>query len=263
MANVIESGLNSVTPLGHGVCKYLWTLPMFHCAGWTFPWSVTAVGGVHVCLRKIDYGEIWRYLIDQGVTHYNAAPTVNLNLLSHPSARKLDNPVRVTVAASAPSASLFERMTSFNLQPVHVYGLTEVYGPSTKNYYLPSFHDLPDEKRWSNMARWQGHAFVGAREARVVKRTDGKPGWIDVKRDGKEVGEIIFRGNIVMKGYFNNVEGTKKAFEGGWFWSGDLAVIHPGGQIEIVDREKDIIISGIITWDVSDFRGREYFVVVG
>src|SRR3954447_6593304 len=113
MTNIIESGLNSVTPLGQGVCKYLWTLPMFHCAGWTFPWGVTAVGGVHVCLRKIDYAEIWRYLIHEGVTHFNAgilfffslqmatliyvAPTVNLNLLSHPDAQKLTDPVRVTV----------------------------------------------------------------------------------------------------------------------------------------------------------------------
>jgi len=190
------------------------------------------------------------------------APTVNLNLLSHPSARKLDHPVRVTVAASAPSASLFERMTAFNLQPVHVYGLTEVYGPSTKNYYLPSFHELPDEKRWSNMARWQGHAFVGAREARVVKRNpDDKSKWTDVKRDGKDIGEIVFRGNIVMKGYFNNPEGTKKAFEGGWFWSGDLAVMHPGGQIEIVDREKDIIISGA-THKSPNYRWREYLLAI-
>lgn len=173
------------------------------------------------------------------------APTVNLNLLSHPSATKLDHPVRVTVAASAPSATLFEKMTAHNLLPVHVYGLTEVYGPSTKNYYLPSFHELPPEKKWSNMAKWQGHAFLGTREARVVKRNPKtKQGWEDVARDGKDVGEIVFRGNIVMKGYLNNEEGTKKAFEGGWFWSGDLAVIHPGGQIEIVDREKDIIISG-------------------
>ena len=173
------------------------------------------------------------------------APTVNLNLLSHPSAKKLDRPVRVTVAASAPSASLFQRMTAHNLQPVHVYGLTEVYGPSTKNYYLPSFNELPDEHKWNNMAKWQGHAFLGTRETRVVKRTTtSKQGWIDVERNGKDVGEIVFRGNIVMKGYLNNAEGTKKAFEGGWFWSGDLAVMHPGGQIEIVDREKDIIISG-------------------
>jgi acyl-CoA synthetase (AMP-forming)/AMP-acid ligase II len=218
---------------------------MFHCAGWTYPWSITAVGGVHVCLRKIDYAEIWRYLTEDGVTHYCAAPTVNLNLLSHPSAQVLKQPVRVTVAASAPSASLFQKMTSHNLLPVHVYGLTEVYGPSTKNYYLPSFHELPEEHRWNNMAKWQGHGFVGAREVRVVKRTNTtKEGFTDVSRDGKDVGEIVFRGNIVMKGYWKNAEGTKKAFEGGWFWSGDLAVVHPGGQIEIVDREKDIIISG-------------------
>jgi acyl-CoA synthetase (AMP-forming)/AMP-acid ligase II len=159
-------------------------------------------------------------------------------------AKKLDRPVRVTVAASAPSASLFERMAAYNLLPVHVYGLTEVYGPSTKNYYLPSFHDLPEDKRWSSMV-WQGHGSVGARDVRVVKRTtQTKQGWMDVLRDGKDVGEVVFRGNIVMKGYYKNPEGTKKAFERGWFWSGDLAIVHPGGQIEIVDREKDIIISG-------------------
>ena len=209
------------------------------------------MGGVHVCLRKIDYAEIWRNLTEHGVTHYCAAPTVNLNLLAHPSAKVLNQPVRVTVAASAPSAPLFQKMTSHNLLPVHVYGLTEVYGPSTKNYYLPSFHELPEEKRWHNMAKWQGHGFVGTREVRVVKRTNAtKEGYADVVRDGKDVGEIVFRGNIVMKGYWKNEEGTKKAFEGGWFWSGDLAVVHPGGQIEIVDREKDIIISGNSHFDL-------------
>ena len=115
------------------------------------------------------------------------------------------------------------------------------------------------------MARWQGHGFVGARDVRVVKRTsDTKPGWKDVVRDGKDVGEVVFRGNIVMKGYLNNPEGTKKAFEGGWFWSGDLAVVHPGGQIEIVDREKDIIISGTRrTREGLTIRWREYLVVGG
>ena len=133
-------------------------------------------------------------------------------------------------------------MVSYNLQPVHVYGLTEVYGPSTKNYYLPSFNDLHPEEKWNSMAKLQGHGFLGTREVRVLKRTAN--GYEDVARDGKDVGEIVFRGNIVMKGYFNHEEGTKKAFKGGYFWSGDLGVIHPGGQIEIVDREKDIIISG-------------------
>ena len=213
------------------------------------------------CPRLSSKNRLWRNLALPDRTRRNSlqcrsslsfsprkliiAPTVNLNLLHHPSARKLDHPVRVTVAASAPSASLFQNMTDHNLLPVHVYGLTEVYGPSTKNYFLPSFHDLPHDTKWSNMARWQGHGFVGTREVRVLKRTKGKTEWTEVQRDGKDVGEIVFRGNIVMKGYFNNKEGTQKAFEGGWFWSGDLAVVHPGGQIEIVDREKDIIISGI------------------
>jgi acyl-CoA synthetase (AMP-forming)/AMP-acid ligase II len=242
VTNIIESGLNSVTPLGTGVCKYLWTLPMFHCAGWTFPWSVTAVGGVHVCLRKIDYAEIWRYLTEEGVTHYNAAPTVNLNLLNHPAAAKLDRPVRVTVAGSAPSAPLFKKMFLHNLQPVHVYGLTEVYGPSTKAYFLPSYHGHDEDKLWTSL-RWQGHGFLGARDTRVVKQTEG--GLEDVRRDGKEVGQVVFRGNIVMKGYLFNKAETDKAFKDGWFWSGDLAVVHPEGQMELVDREKDIIISGL------------------
>jgi acyl-CoA synthetase (AMP-forming)/AMP-acid ligase II len=147
-------------------------------------------------------------------------------------------------------------MAAYNLLPVHVYGLTEVYGPSTKNYYLPSFHDLPEDQKWSSMARWQGHGSVGARDVRVVKRTtQTKQGWTDVLRDGKEVGEVVFRGNIVMKGYYKNPEGTKKAFEGGWFWSGDLAIVHPGGQIEIVDREKDIIISGTQSAGCADLGG--------
>jgi len=133
-------------------------------------------------------------------------------------------------------------MISYNLLPVHVYGLTEVYGPSTKSYYLPSFNALPEDKLWTSL-RWQGHGFLGARETRVVRETK-EGGWTDVRRDGKDVGQVVFRGNIVMKGYLFNDNDTKKAFKGGWFWSGDLAVIHPEGQIEIVDREKDIIISG-------------------
>jgi acyl-CoA synthetase (AMP-forming)/AMP-acid ligase II len=234
---------------------------MFHCAGWTFPWSVTAVGGVHVCLRKIDYAEIWRYLTEEGVTHYNAAPTVNLNLLNHPAATKLDRPVRVTVAGSAPSAPLFKKMFSYNLQPVHVYGLTEVYGPSTKAYFLPSYHDHDEDKLWTSL-RWQGHGFLGARDTRVVKQTEG--GLEDVRRDGKEVGQVVFRGNIVMKGYLFNKAETEKAFKDGWFWSGDLAVVHPEGQIELVDREKDIIISGsvpfLIFWMATNDRRGEYIV---
>jgi len=133
-------------------------------------------------------------------------------------------------------------MISYNLLPVHVYGLTEVYGPSTKSYYLPSFHALPEDKLWTSL-RWQGHGFLGARETRVVRETK-EGGWTDVRRNGKDVGQVVFRGNIVMKGYLFNDNDTKKAFKGGWFWSGDLAVVHPEGQIEIVDREKDIIISG-------------------
>jgi acyl-CoA synthetase (AMP-forming)/AMP-acid ligase II len=136
-------------------------------------------------------------------------------------------------------------MIQHNLLPVHVYGLTEVYGPSTKNYFLPSFHGLPETTRFSNLAKWQGHGFLGTRQVRVVKQTSkAQVNLTDVLPNGKDVGEVVFRGNIVMKRYLDNPSGTEKAFAGGWFWSGDLAVVHPGGQIEIVDREKDIIISG-------------------
>ena len=130
LGNVIESGLNYHT----GRCRYLWTLPMFHAMGWTFPWAVTAVRGTHYCLRKIDYPEIWRLLRDEHITHYNAAPTVNTLLCAAKEAVRLPEPVRVTVAASPPTAHLFEQMTNLNLHPVHVYGLTETYGPITKGY---------------------------------------------------------------------------------------------------------------------------------
>lgn len=240
LGNVIESGLNYHDA---GRAHYLWTLPMFHAMGWTFPWAVTAVRGTHYCLRKIDYPEIWRLLKDEGITHFNAAPTVNTLLCNDPSAEKLENPVRVTVAASPPSAHLFERMESLNLRPVHVYGLTETYGPITKGYQLPDWSDLPTKERYAKMAR-QGHGFVMSLPARVIK-TEVPDGHVeDVARDGKEIGEIAFIGNICARGYYKDPAATKKLFAGGVMHSGDLAVCHPDGAIQILDRAKDIIISG-------------------
>lgn len=207
------------------------------------PWAVTAARGTHYCLRKIDYQEIWRLLKEEKITHYNAAPTVNTLLCSDKSAVVLSHPVRVTVAASPPTAHLFEQMTNLNLHPVHVYGLTETYGPITKGYYMPAWDTLPTKEKYQRMAR-QGHGFVTSLPCRVIK-TDMEQGHIvDVEPNGKEIGEIVFVGNICAKGYYKDPEATRKLFAGGVLHSGDLAVMHPDGAIQILDRAKDIIISG-------------------
>lgn len=239
LANVIESGLN----YSQGRCRYLWTLPMFHAMGWTFPWAVTAVRGTHYCLRKIDYPLIWKLLKEEKITHFNAAPTVNTLLCASPEAAKLPEPVRVTVAASPPTAHLFEQMTELNLHPVHVYGMTETYGPITKGYLLPEWDALPPAERYARMAR-QGHGFVTSLPIRVVKPDQPDGVLIDVAKDGREIGEIVFFGNICAKGYYKDPEATRKLFLGGGLHSGDLAVWHPDGSAQIQDRAKDIIISG-------------------
>jgi acyl-CoA synthetase (AMP-forming)/AMP-acid ligase II len=239
LANVIESGLNYHT----GRCRYLWTLPMFHATGWTFPWAVTAVRGTHYCLRKIDYPEIWRLLKEENITHFNAAPTVNTLLCAAKEAVRLENPVRVTVAASPPTAFLFQQMTALNLIPVHVYGLTETYGPITKGYHMPEWETLPEKEKFARMAR-QGHGFVTSLPARVIKTEQPDGVIIDVEKNGKEIGEIVFEGNICAKGYYKDAEATRKLWAGGVSHSGDLAVWHPDGAIQILDRAKDIIISG-------------------
>ncbi|CAN9304270.1 unnamed protein product [Alternaria alternata] len=220
MGNVIESGLNYHT----GRAKYLWTLPMFHATGWTFPWSVTAVRGTHYCLRKIDYPEIWRLLKEEGITHFNAAPTVNTLLCAAKEAERLPQSVRVTVAASPPSAWLFEQMSNLNLNPVHVYGLTETYGPITKGYHMPEWDILPEKVKYDRMAR-QGHGFIVGKATRVIKTEQPEGVLTDVARNGKEIGEVIFEGNICAKGYYKDAEATH-------------------GAIQILDRAKDIIISG-------------------
>ncbi|TGO56349.1 hypothetical protein BOTNAR_0225g00060 [Botryotinia narcissicola] len=239
MGNVVESGLN----FHKGRCGYLWTLPMFHAVGWTFPWAVTAVRGTHFCLRKIDYPLMWNLLKSQPITHFNAAPTVNTLLCASKEAAKLPNPVRVTVAASPPTAHLFETMTNLNLIPVHVYGMTETYGPITKGYHMPIWEDIPLKEKYNRMAR-QGHGFLTSLNLRIIKPDQPDDQLIDVARDGKEIGEIIFLGNICAKGYYNDEEATSKLFAGGALHSGDLAVWHEDGSAQILDRAKDIIISG-------------------
>lgn len=211
--------------------------------GWTFPWAVTAVRGTHYCLRKIDYPEIWRLLRDEHITHYNAAPTVNTLLCAAREAERLPQPVRVTVAASPPTAHLFQQMTNLNLHPVHVYGMTETYGPITKGYHMPAWDNIPPKEKYEKMAR-QGHGFVTSLPVRVIKTDQLEGTVIDVAPDGKDIGEIVFVGNICAKGYYRDPEATKKLFAGGVLHSGDLAVKHPDGAIQILDRAKDIIISG-------------------
>ncbi|KAG5927332.1 hypothetical protein E4U42_002355 [Claviceps africana] len=237
MANVIESGLN------HGRCRYLWTLPMFHAVGWTFPWSVVAVRGVNVCLRRIDYPLIWRLLKQEGITHFSAAPTVNTLLVAAREAEKLPHPVQVTVAASPPSGHLFQQMTDLNLIPIHTYGMTETYGPATRCYPLPEWDDLSLQQKFVKMAR-QGHGFVTSLPIRIIKPDQPAGVLVDVAKNGAEVGEIVFSGNICAKGYLKDEEATRRLFAGGVLHSGDLAVWHPDGSAHILDRAKDIIISG-------------------
>ncbi len=217
---------------------YLWTLPMFHCNGWCFTWAVTAVGGTHVCLRKTDPGLIWDLIYRENVTHFNGAPTLQINLLNHPKAKPVQNPITVTIAGAPPSPTLLEMIKSFNFKPVHVYGLTETYGPITVCEWHPEWDRLPAEEQSQHRAR-QGQAYLTADMVRVVDEN-----MLDVAKDGSTMGEVVMRGNNVMKEYFLQPEATAKAFLGGWFHSGDLAVWHADGYIELRDRLKDIIISG-------------------
>jgi fatty-acyl-CoA synthase len=220
--------------LGHQPV-YLWTLPMFHCNGWCFPWAVTAAGGTHVCLRHVDAELIWRLFREEGVTHYNGSPTVQSALVHHPDAAPLERPVTALVAAAPPSPTLLARMEELNIRVVHVYGLTETYGPHTVRR---AEADWPVDERARLLAR-QGHGYTTADPVRVVDEE-----MRDVPRDGATMGEVLMRGNNVMAGYFADPEATERAFTGGWLHSGDLAVWHPDGAIELRDRGKDVIISG-------------------
>jgi fatty-acyl-CoA synthase len=231
LTEVIETGLNSDS-------VYLWTLPMFHCNGWCFTWAVTAVGGTHVCLRAIDPGLVWDLFESEGVTHYNGAPTVQIFLVNHPKAHRLGKQLTVTVAGAPPSPTLLEQLGELNIRPIHVYGLTETYGPYTICEWHSEWDHLPFGEQARLLAR-QGQNNVTSDPVRVV---DGMMN--DVPRDGQTMGEVVMHGNNVMKGYYENPEGTHVAFEGGWFHSGDIGVWHPDGYIELRDRAKDVIISG-------------------
>ena len=217
---------------------YLWTLPMFHCNGWCFPWAVTAVAARHVTMRAADPELVWDLIDGEGVTHYNGAPTVHLMVINHPRAHRLDRPVTAMVAAAPPSPTLLGRMSELNFRVVHVYGLTETYGPITVCPEPEGWAELPVEQRAKYLAR-QGQAYISSDLVRVVDDE-----MHDVPRDGATMGEVVMRGNNVMSGYFDDQTATGTAFKGGWFHSGDLAVWHPDGNIELRDRGKDVIISG-------------------
>jgi fatty-acyl-CoA synthase len=217
---------------------YLWTLPMFHCNGWCTPWAVTGIGGTHVCLRAVDPEVIWKLIESEGVTHLNAAPTVLIGLANHPHAAPIGRPFTVTTAGAPPSPTIIAQMAALGAQVVHVYGLTETYGPYTVCEPQPGWDEEPDERRMKLLAR-QGVAFLGADPIRVVDENMN-----DVPWDGETLGEVVMRGNNVMAGYYDDPAATNHAFRGGWFHSGDLAVWHPDGYIELRDRQKDIIISG-------------------
>lgn len=218
---------------------FLWTLPMFHCNGWCFTWAVTAAGGTHLCLRKLDPEVIWRHLEESGVTHFNAAPTVLIMLAWHAAAAKSPTRrVRVATGGAPPTPALLARMSELGMDVTHLYGLTETFGPAVLCDWHPEWRSLPVSEQARMKAR-QGVGNVISQSLRVVDG-DGK----DVAPDGNTLGEIALRGNNVMLGYYRDADATARAAPDGWFRTGDLAVMHPDGYIEIRDRAKDIIISG-------------------
>jgi fatty-acyl-CoA synthase len=223
--------------LGPGA-RYLWTLPMFHCNGWCFTWAVTAAGGTHVCLRAVDTAEIWRLLREEGITHFSAAPTVLTMIAEDPAAAPLDHDVHVDTGGAPPSATLLARMESMNLAVTHLYGLTETYGPLAINEWQPEWNKLPGQEQATLRAR-QGAPNIIARPLRVLD-DNGR----DAPADGETIGEIAVSGNDVMLGYYCDDEATREVTRSGCFLTGDLAVMHPDGYVEIRDRSKDIIISG-------------------
>jgi len=221
--------------------NYLWVVPMFHCNGWCFPWGVTAMGATHVCLRRADPEKMLDAIRRHRVTHFCGAPTVLSALLHHPAARefRLDHPLRVATGGAPPSPAVIRDGERFGLEIVHLYGLTESYGPFTFCEWRKEWDGKELAER-AEIKALQGvpHVLSGT-SLRVVDEQ-----MRDVPADGQTLGEIVMRGNIVMKGYYRDPQATAEAFRGGWFHSGDLAVLHPSGYIEIRDRSKDIIISG-------------------
>ena len=234
LGNAITFGIDR-----HSV--YLWTLPMFHCNGWTYPWAVTAVAGTHICLRRVDPAPIFAAIAEHRVTHLCGAPVV-LNMLVHaPDSvkRRFDHVVEVATGGAAPPSVVIEAMERMGFRVTHLYGLTESYGPSTSCAWQEEWGELPLGERAAKMAR-QGVQYLTLERQRVADPDTLR----DVPADGATIGELLLRSNTLMKGYLKNPAATDEAFAGGWFHTGDLAVMHPDGYAEIKDRSKDIIISG-------------------
>jgi len=254
VSNVLDWDMNK-----HPI--YLWTLPMFHCNGWCFPWTVAARAGVNVCLRRVDAQHIFAAIKEHQVTHYCAAPIVHNLLVNAPAEMKLGVPkgVKGLIAGAPPPASIIEGMEKLGFDLTHVYGLTETYGPAAVCVKQDEWNDLNIGERARLNAR-QGVRYHLQHEISVINPETMEP----VPADGETMGEIMFRGNITMKGYLKNEHATKEAFAGGWFHSGDLAVINPDGYVKIKDRSKDIIISGgenISSIEVEDVLYRHPAVI--
>jgi fatty-acyl-CoA synthase len=234
VSNILAGGLGT-----HPI--YLWTLPMFHCNGWCFPWTIAASAGVNVCLRKVDPAKIFELIPKHGVTHMCGAPIVYNTLINAPSAPKGKSakPVVGLIAGAAPPVAVLEGAESIGIKLSHVYGLTEVYGPASVCAEQPGWDDLSAEER-AQLKRRQGVPYPLQEAVTVLDPETMR----QVPRDGETIGEVMFRGNIVMKGYLKNEKATKEAFEGGWFHTGDLGVLDKDGYVIIKDRSKDIIISG-------------------
>jgi fatty-acyl-CoA synthase len=220
---------------------YLWTLPMFHCNGWCFPWSMSVVGGTHVCLRWVRSKSVWDALAEHRVTHLCGAPIVMATILNAPAQEKrpLSQSVEFFTAAAPPPEAVLAAMAEAGFNVTHLYGLTETYGPAVVNDWDIRWNSLPSAERAARKAR-QGVRYAALEALSIRDPETLEP----VPADGSTLGEVMFRGNIVMKGYLKNRNATEEAFRGGWFHSGDLGVVHPDGYIQLKDRSKDIIISG-------------------
>jgi fatty-acyl-CoA synthase len=234
VSNILAAGIGQ-----HPV--YLWTLPMFHCNGWCFPWTVAASAGINICLRKVDPAKIFELIAKHGVTHMCGAPIVYNTLINAPGApkRSAAPPVVGLIAGAAPPVAVLEGAESIGIKLTHVYGLTEVYGPASVCAEQPGWDELPADQR-AQLKRRQGVAYPLEEAITVIDPETMH----EVPRDGETVGEVMFRGNIVMKGYLKNEKATSEAFAGGWFHTCDLGVLDKDGYVIIKDRSKDIIISG-------------------
>jgi fatty-acyl-CoA synthase len=234
IGNAMTFGVNAES-------RYLWTLPMFHCHGWTFTWGVTAVGGTHVCLRDVDPALIFPMIEEHGVTHMCGAPVVLSTLIHAPDdvKRRFDHVVEIATGGAAPPSAVIADMEAMGFRVTHLFGMTECYGPSTVCVWQPEWSELPPDERAALMAR-QGVRYMTLEDQDIIDPQTMEP----VPADGQTMGELMLRGNTVMKGYLKNPEATADALRGGWLHTGDLGVMHADGYIEIKDRAKDIIISG-------------------